>query len=120
MPLVERADDGGDDERSEAHQSVSASQTNQEAAAVFGSEGAFGADATRAALATFAAPTLLLAGELDVNTPPSCAAEFARLFPHVWLVVQPGAAHTPWLDDAQEFVATTAAFLAGDRLAGSA
>lgn len=108
------------DAAAQAHHAVGVSQRNQEAAAVFGSEGAFDADATRAALATFAAPTLLLAGEFDVNTPPSAAAEFAHLFPDAGLVVLPGAAHTPWLDNADQFVATTAAFLAGDQLAGQA
>ena len=76
-------------------QAAEAAQKNQEAAAVFGSEGAFNPDATRAALANFAPPTLLLAGELDVNTPPSRAAEFTQLFPNAELVVQPGAAHPP-------------------------
>ncbi|WP_391858972.1 hypothetical protein [Streptomyces rhizosphaerihabitans] len=37
--------------------------------------------------------------------------EFAALFPHAELVVQPGAGHFPWLDDADAFVAATAAFL---------
>lgn len=106
------------DAAAQAHQAVAAAQNNQEAAAVFGSEGAFDPDATRAALATFAPPTLLLAGELDLNTPPPRAAELARLFPNAELVVQPGAAHSPWLDDADQFVATTASFLAGNRAAG--
>jgi proline iminopeptidase len=38
-------------------------------------------------------------------------AEFADLFSDATLEVQPGAAHYPWLDDADRFVATTAAFL---------
>lgn len=100
------------DAAAQAHQAAEAGQKNQEAAAVFGLEGAFDPDATRAVLATFAPPTLLLAGEFDVNTPPTRAAEFAQLFPNAELFVQPGAAHTPWLDDADQFVATTATFLA--------
>lgn len=102
------------DASAKAHQAAQASQTNQEAASLFGSVGAFDPDATRSALATFGPPTLLHAGELDLNTPPPRAAEFARLFPAAELVVQPGAAHFPWLDDADRFVATTAAFLAGE------
>ncbi|MGO8730113.1 MAG: alpha/beta fold hydrolase [Streptosporangiaceae bacterium] len=39
-------------------------------------------------------------------------AEFAELFPRARLVIQAGAGHFPWLDDARRFVATTAAFLA--------
>ncbi|MBT2408954.1 MULTISPECIES: alpha/beta fold hydrolase [unclassified Streptomyces] len=84
---------------------------NQEAVALFGAEGAFSPDSTRAALATCEVPVLLLAGEFDVNSPPQSAAEFAGLFPDSELVVQPGAGHYPWLDDAEQFVATTAAFL---------
>ncbi len=106
------------DAAARAREAAEAAQKNQEAAAVFGSEGAFNPDATRAALANFAPPTLLLAVELNVNTPPSRAAEFTQLFPNAELVVQPGAAHTPWFDHADRFVATTAAFLAGDPVGG--
>ncbi|MEV4177411.1 alpha/beta hydrolase [Nonomuraea sp. NPDC049709] len=84
---------------------------NDEAAAAFGADGAFDPDATRTALAALDAPVLLLAGEVDLNTPPSVAAELATLFPGAHLVVQPGAGHFPWHDDAGRFVATTAAFL---------
>ncbi|UUN27707.1 alpha/beta fold hydrolase [Streptomyces sp. FIT100] len=87
-------------------------QRNKEAAAVFGADGAFDPPATRAALARFTSPVLLLAGEVDLNSPPGAMAEFAGLFPHADLVVQPGAGHFPWLDDADRFVAATAAFLA--------
>ncbi|MFF8275982.1 alpha/beta fold hydrolase [Streptomyces lateritius] len=84
---------------------------NEEAVARFAAEGAFAPAATRAALASFEAPVLLLAGEFDVNSPPLSVAEFAALFPGAELRVQPGAGHYPWLDDAGRFVATTAAFL---------
>lgn len=84
---------------------------NQEAVALFGAEGAFTPEATRTALAAHGGPVLLLAGEFDLNTPPSAVAEYAGLFPDATYVVQPGAGHYPWLDDAEGFVATTAAFL---------
>ncbi|MFH8569304.1 alpha/beta fold hydrolase [Streptomyces sp. NPDC017993] len=84
---------------------------NQEAVALFAAEGAFHSESTRAALATCEAPVLLLTGEFDLNSPPRTAAEFAEVFPDARLVVQPGAGHYPWLDDADQFVATTAAFL---------
>ncbi|KUJ67233.1 alpha/beta hydrolase [Streptomyces albus subsp. albus] len=84
---------------------------NQEAVALFAAEGAFTPETTRAALATCKAPVLLLAGEFDMNSPPEPVAECAELFPEAALVVQPGAGHYPWLDDADRFVATTAAFL---------
>jgi pimeloyl-ACP methyl ester carboxylesterase len=85
--------------------------SNKEAVALFAAEGAFNPETTRAALAACEAAVLLLAGEFDLNSPPQSAAEFAELFPDATLVVQPGAGHYPWLDDADRFVATTAAFL---------
>ncbi|MFJ2720302.1 alpha/beta fold hydrolase [Streptomyces sp. NPDC087437] len=88
-----------------------AEQKNGEAAAAYAADGAFDPDATRAALARFTSPVLVLAGEVDLNSPPAAMAEYAGLFPHAELVVQPGAGHHPWLDDADRFVAATAAFL---------
>jgi proline iminopeptidase len=99
------------DEPAQAHQAAQDGKKNEEAAAVFGAEGAFDPDATRAALARVVSPVLLLAGEVDLNSPPSAMAEFAELFPQAKLVIQAGAGHFPWLDDADRFVATTAAFL---------
>ncbi|MEU4834769.1 alpha/beta hydrolase [Streptosporangium sp. NPDC023615] len=99
------------DAAARAHQAAQDAHRNTEAAAAFGAEGAFDPRATRAALAAFTAPVLLLAGEVDLNTPPDVAAEFAELLPNATFVVQPGAGHFPWLDDADRFVATTAAFL---------
>ncbi|WP_328564835.1 alpha/beta hydrolase [Streptomyces coelicoflavus] len=87
--------------------------SNQEAVALFAAEGAFSPMSTRAALASCEAPVLLLTGEFDLNSPPMAAAEFAEAFPDATLAVQPGAGHYPWLDDADWFVATTAAFLRG-------
>lgn len=84
---------------------------NQDAVAGFAAEGAFSPEATRAALAACDVPVLLLCGEFDLNSPPRAVAEFAALFPDGTLVVQPGAGHSPWLDDPDRFVATTAAFL---------
>ena len=77
----------------------------------FGAEGAFDPDAARSGLARFTSPVLLLAGELDLGAPPRAIAEFGGLFPNAELVIQPGAGHYPWLDNADRFVATTAAFL---------
>ncbi|MEW2578561.1 alpha/beta fold hydrolase [Streptomyces syringium] len=85
--------------------------SNMEAVALFAAEGAFDPEATRAALAVCEVPVLLLAGEFDLNSPPRSVAEFAGLFSAATLAVQPGAGHYPWLDDADRFVAITAAFL---------
>jgi pimeloyl-ACP methyl ester carboxylesterase len=99
------------DAAAQTHQAAQDGHKNKEAAAAFGADGAYDPDATRAALAAFDAPVLLLAGEVDLNTIPSVVAEFAGLFPNAELVVQPEAGHFPWVDDAGRFVATAARFL---------
>lgn len=100
------------DAAAQEHQAAQEGRRNLAAAAAFGAEGAFDPDATRAALAVFGAPVLVLGGEVDLNSIPSVVAEFAGLFPKAELVVQPGAGHFPWLDDADGFVRTAATFLA--------
>ena len=99
------------DATARAHHAAQDGRKNNEAAGAFGAEGAFAPDSTRAALAAFGAPVLLLAGEVDLAASPRSVAEFAELFPDGRLVVQPRAGHFPWLDDAGQFVATIAAFL---------
>ena len=99
------------DDNARAHRAAEAVQRNNEAAAVFAVEGAFDPPATRAALTRLASPVLVLAGEVDLNSPPPATAELAALFPHAELIVQSGAGHFPWLDDAKRFVAATEAFL---------
>ncbi len=99
------------DEAARAHLAAQEGRKNEEAAAVFGAEGAFDPTATRAALARFGSPVFLLAGEVDVAAPPPAVAEYAALFPHSTLTVQPGAGHFPWLDDPARFTTTTAPFL---------
>ncbi|WP_407288799.1 alpha/beta fold hydrolase [Streptomyces sp. BP-8] len=99
------------DEAAQDHQAAADDRMNMKVVAAFGAEGAFAPDATRAALARFASPVLLLAGEVDPGAPPATVGEFAGLFPHAELIVQPGAGHHPWLDDAERFAATTAGFL---------
>ncbi|MFI0962706.1 alpha/beta fold hydrolase [Streptomyces sp. NPDC021080] len=100
------------DEAARAHRDAEDEHKNHEAAARF-AEDAFTPDATRAALARLACPVLVLAGEVDLNSPPAAMAEVAALFPRAELVVQPGAGHFPWLDDPARFTAATEAFLAG-------
>ncbi|QKW07318.1 alpha/beta hydrolase [Streptomyces sp. NA04227] len=91
--------------------------SNQEAVAAFGSEGAFDPAATRAALAAHTGQVLLLAGEFDLNSPPQSTAAFAGLFAATAaeFVVQAGAGHYPWLDDAEGFVEVVGGFLGRGR-----
>jgi pimeloyl-ACP methyl ester carboxylesterase len=93
------------DETARAVDEADAKQTNAEAAAAYTAEGAFAPTDTRAALTAFTSPVLVLAGEFDISAPPRAMAEYAGLFPNGELVVQPGAGHMPWLDDAERFVA---------------
>ncbi|MEW1903752.1 alpha/beta hydrolase [Streptomyces sp. NPDC086147] len=85
---------------------------NDGAAAVYAGEGAFDPPVTRAALAGFDRPVLVVAGEGDVNTPPPTAAAYAALFPKAELTVLPGAGHFPWHDDPERFTETLNTFLA--------
>jgi pimeloyl-ACP methyl ester carboxylesterase len=93
------------------HQAAQDGHRNDEAAGMFGADGAYDPAATRAQLTAVTAQVLLIAGEVDLNSPPGVVAELADLFPDAELVVQPGAGHYPWLDDAAQFVATTTTFL---------
>ena len=103
------------DAAAQAHWAAGENQANEDAADAFAAEGAFDPAATRAALAAFGSPVLVLAGGLDLQRPPRVSAEFAAMFPAAQLVFQPGASHYPWLDDAGRFVSTVTAFLE-DRL----
>lgn len=84
-------------------------QRNDEAAALYASEGAFEPEGTRAALAAFTAPVLVLTGEYDVAAPVRVMKEYAGLFPHAELTVQSGAGHFPWRDGPEAFVTALSA-----------
>jgi pimeloyl-ACP methyl ester carboxylesterase len=99
------------DAAAQAHRAEADQQRNAEAAARFAADGAFDPPGTRAALGSFTAATLLLAGDLDVSAPQRAVAEFAGLFPNATLVTQPGGGHYPWLDDPAWFTTTVATFL---------
>ncbi|MFJ9823150.1 alpha/beta fold hydrolase [Streptomyces sp. NPDC101160] len=99
------------DEAARAHAAGVGAETNWEAAQAFYGDGAFDPETTRAALRALDAPVLVLAGEYDGGPTPAKAAEIAACFPHGEVVVQPGAGHFPWVDDAGAFVRPVAAFL---------
>jgi pimeloyl-ACP methyl ester carboxylesterase len=112
------------DDAARAHHAAQVGHRNDAAAGAFGATGAFDPARTRAALAALGSAetttaavtalpeTLVLAGEVDLNSPPAAVAELAALVPRARLVVQPGAGHYPWLDDPAAFVATTVGLLA--------
>lgn len=99
------------DAAAQAHSAAGKEQTNEFAVLAFAAEGAFDPPATRAALAAFGQPALVLAGGVDLQWPPQALAEFAALFPAARFIVQPGAGHYPWLDDAGWFVSAVTTFL---------
>lgn len=99
------------------HHHATSQPENKDAVTGFAAEGAFDAEATRAGLASCEMPVLLLTGEFDMNSPPQPVAEFAALFRDARFVVQSAAGHYPWLDDAEQFVVATTAFLThGERV----
>ncbi|MGW2717644.1 alpha/beta fold hydrolase [Streptomyces sp. NPDC001492] len=87
---------------------------NDEAFDVCGSEGAYDPPATSAALARVAAPVLVLAGGLDGGPGPEPARTVAEVFPNAECTVQPGAGHSPWVDDPEWFARRVAGFLDRD------
>ncbi|MFF2774151.1 alpha/beta fold hydrolase [Streptomyces sp. NPDC058052] len=99
------------DAAARAHAAAGAREIHWEAAAAFHGEGAYDPAATHRALGALTAPVLLLAGEHDAGPTPAQAARTAALFPDADVVVQPGAGHYPWIDDADAFVRPVAAFL---------
>lgn len=99
------------DEVAQAHAATDAEQTNEEAAELYASSGAFRPAEARAVVAAWGARVLLLVGALDSGPLPRVAAAIAELFPRVELTVQPDAGHFPWLDDPDAFSETVAGFL---------
>jgi proline iminopeptidase len=99
------------DEAAQAHAQVGISERSAAVRASFFAEGAFRPDATRAALGALAAPVLIYAGELDFVPTPEVAVDAARLFRHAEVVVQPGAGHSPWVDDPAWFTSMINTFL---------
>ncbi len=97
------------DDAARADAAGEAGRRNEAAAAAYYD----GADlsAVVPAVADLRTRVLLVAGEHDVSLPPKCAAEYAGMFPHAEVAVQPGGGHSPWLDDPSWLATTVAAFL---------
>jgi len=102
------------DAAAQAHSAAGETQANEAAARGFAADGAFDPAADREAIAAFGAPVLVLAGSVDLQWPPQVLARFAAMFPAARFIVQPGAGHYPWLDDAGSFVSAVTEFLDGD------
>lgn len=106
------------DAAAQAHYERGEGMRNNEAAGIYGSDGAFDPAALRTTLSTLDAPVLAIAGEYDLNSPPRVVREVAGLFPNATLATQAGAGHAgPWLEDPAWFTKTVLAFLAASRAA---
>jgi proline iminopeptidase len=99
------------DEVAQANSTAGVSQRHQAAREGFFAGVDFDVPAARAALAKLTAPVLLYAGEMDPMVTPAAMREAAPLFSDATVVVQPGAAHFPWVDDPAAFAAAIGAFL---------
>lgn len=101
------------DEAARRHDARADQESNDQAADIYHSDGAYAPVATRSALSRFTAPVLVLAGELDGGPCPALVRRAAEVFPNAEVAVQPNAGHYPWLDDAAWFVRRVGAFLDG-------
>jgi pimeloyl-ACP methyl ester carboxylesterase len=99
------------DEAARAHATAGVSPRHQAAREGYFAGAAFDVPATRAALNELTAPVLLYAGDLDPIVTPAEVREAAPLFNDATVVVQPGAAHFPWVDDPAAFAAAVGSFL---------
>jgi pimeloyl-ACP methyl ester carboxylesterase len=99
------------DQAAQAHATIGVSERHQAAREGFFAGATIDAPAARAALTKLTAPVLLYAGEEDPMVPPSAVREAAPLFSDATVVVQPGAAHFPWIDDPAAFATAVGSFL---------
>jgi len=99
------------DDAARAHATAGVTERHMAARLGFFAGAAFDPPATRAALKKLTAPVLLYAGEQDPMVTPAAVREAAPLFNNAAVVVQPGAAHFPWIDNPAAFTAAIGSFL---------
>jgi pimeloyl-ACP methyl ester carboxylesterase len=100
------------DESAQAHATVGVAVRHQAAREGYFAGVALDVPANRSALSQLTAPVLLYAGDLDPLVTPVMVRAAAPVFGDADVVVQPGAGHYPWIDDAASFVAAISSFLA--------
>jgi len=99
------------DETAQAHAVVGVAERHAAARNGYFNDAVIDPAATKVALAKLTAPVLLYAGDLDALVTPGMVREAAGSFPDANVVVQPGAGHFPWIDDATAFTTAVRAFL---------
>ncbi len=99
------------DEAVQAHATAGVSDRHQAAREGFFAGVTLDVPAARTALTKLTASVLLHAGEVDSIVTPAAVREAAPLFNGTPVVVQPGAAHFPWIDAPAAFAAAVGSFL---------
>jgi proline iminopeptidase len=99
------------DEAAQAHATAGVSERHQAAREGYFAGAVLDPPATRAALKKLTAPVLLYGGELDPMVTPAVVQAAAPVFSDATVVIQPGAAHFPWIDGPEAFAAAVGSFL---------
>jgi proline iminopeptidase len=99
------------DDAAQAHAMAGVSERHRAAREGYFAHVSFEVPAIRAVLAKLAAPVLLYAGEFDPLVTPDLAARAATVFQDATVIVQPGVAHFPWVEDPVAFTAAISPFL---------
>lgn len=99
------------DAATQAYSVASDSQRNDQAAATYYSAGTPSPDVVRSGLTHVKAPVLLVTGEYDIQLPPPCAAEYAKLFQHADVTVLPRGGHFAWKDAPERLGRALTSFL---------
>lgn len=98
-------------EAAQAHATLGTAERHLAARLGYFAELTLDPPAIRAALAKVTAPVLLYAGAWDAMVTPAMVHEAAALFPDARVIVEPEAAHFPWIDAPAAFAASVDAFL---------
>jgi proline-specific peptidase len=99
------------DEAARAHATVGIAERHAAARSGYFADAALDPASTRAALAKLTVPVLLYAGDADPMVTPAVVRQAAPLFNNATVVVQPEAAHFPWIDDPAGFADAVGSFL---------
>lgn len=97
------------DEREQAHAAGADVQVNPRASVRLSADAR---ERTPAELSGTTARTLVVAGDLDLLTPPACASRLADGMPDARLVVIDRCGHFPWVDAPEQFARLVEEFLA--------
>jgi pimeloyl-ACP methyl ester carboxylesterase len=98
-------------ETAQAHATVGTAERHQAAREGYFAGLALDPPSIKAALRRLTAPVLLYAGERDAMVTPAMVRQAAPLFHDVSIIIQPGAAHFPWVDDPAAYAAAVEQFL---------